>query len=91
VWCLRSSLHNSIVIPGNPGSQSGVARPGIHPFFVSPFSKKGGDTVGVLDARFREHDGRETPTSFCELSSTTLGQRQTTVVFALAISSSLYR
>ena len=59
--------------------------------------------MGVLDARFRrrtdpsealwrirEHDGRETPTSFCELSSTTLGQRQTAVVFALAISFSLY-
>jgi len=32
VWYLRNSLHNSIVIPGNPGSQFGVARRGIQEF-----------------------------------------------------------
>jgi hypothetical protein len=37
-----------IVIPGNPGSQSGAARPGIQEF------------QKVLDAGFHRHDGKGT-------------------------------
>jgi hypothetical protein len=46
-----------VVIPANPGSQSGVARAGIQEF------------QRLLDARFREHDGWEargfTASIFC--------------------------
>jgi hypothetical protein len=72
------------------------------PLFVSPPKQRGrysgtsgyplqpeADPSEVL-WRIREHDSRETLTSFTNFSSTTPGQRQTAVVFALATSSSLY-
>ena len=45
VWCFRNPLNNLSVIPGKLAI---LARPGIQEF------------QRPLDARFREHDGRET-------------------------------
>src|SRR5207249_1980710 len=55
VWCLRSSLNNSGVIPANPGSQSGVARAGIQEF------------ERLLDTGFRRYDGEDLNDLFNEL------------------------
>jgi hypothetical protein len=51
-------LNNLRVIPGKLAIASATRN---LPPLRLPLSK-GGDTVGVLDARFREHDGRETLT-----------------------------
>ena len=53
MWCLKSSLHDSIVIPGNPRESGG--RSGIQ------------ENQILLDARFRGYNGGETTDFFCEL------------------------
>jgi hypothetical protein len=85
--------------PLSPLFQRGVRL--LEPFLRLPLAKgdNSGDSGCPLQPeadpsealwRIREHDGRKTLTSFANFSSTTLGQPQTAVVLALAISSSLY-
>src|ERR671923_2487098 len=59
----QSSQHNLIVIPGNPGSKSGVARPGIQEF------------ERLLDAGLHRHDGKTSDDFFnaFRLQDTRLG------------------
>ena len=89
---LRSSLRNSIVIPGKPaippkdGSAKAEASATRNlPPLRLPFSKGGRYSGGVLDARFREHDGRETLISFANFSSRILESND---AIALAYSAS---
>jgi hypothetical protein len=55
VSCSRDSPQNLLVIPGNPGSQSGMARPGIQ------------ESQKLLNAGFHRHDGKGHAYFFSEL------------------------
>jgi hypothetical protein len=61
VWWHRSSQYNSNVNPGNPGSESGIARPGIQNFCTGVWH------TPVPDAGFRRYDAKESKDLFNKL------------------------